>query len=92
MPELSWEVITMDKSTLYFPVTCPCCGQEHLMVSNRNLVVDALATERRLTLSSVCAHHRVMWVANEIERNQIREYAETLHFSWREQSRHRRYA
>ena len=48
------------------------------MISNRNLIVDALATERRLTLASICAHHRVMWVANEIERNQIREYAETL--------------
>jgi hypothetical protein len=24
----------------------------------------------------------VMWVANEIERDQIREYAETLHFAW----------
>jgi hypothetical protein len=48
------------------------------MVSNRNTIVDALATERRLTLCSICAHHRVMWVANEIERAQIREYAETL--------------
>ena len=76
----------MDKSTIYFPVTCPCCGQEYLMLSNRDLIVNALATERRLTLSSICAHHRVMWVANEIERNQIREYAETLHFSWRKES------
>jgi hypothetical protein len=51
------------------------------MVSNRNMIVDALDTERRLTLSSICAHHHVMWVANEIERHQIREYAETLQFS-----------
>jgi hypothetical protein len=50
------------------------------MVSNRNMIVTALATERRLTLCSVCAHHRVMWVANEIERHQIREYVDTLHF------------
>jgi hypothetical protein len=77
----------MDKPTICFPVTCPCCGQEYLMVSNRNMIVTALATERRLTLSSNCAHHRVMWVANEIERGQIREYAETLHFFWRKQSR-----
>jgi hypothetical protein len=82
----------MDTSTIYFPVTCPCCGQEHLMVSNRNLIEDALVTERRLTLSSICAHHHVMWVANEIERHQIREYAETLQFSGSKQSRHRRYA
>jgi hypothetical protein len=45
-----------------------------------------------LTLSSICAYHRVMWVANEIERNQIREYAETLHFASIEQSHPRRYA
>jgi hypothetical protein len=70
----------MDKSTIYFPVTCPCCGQEYVMVSSRHAIVDALVTERRLTLCAICAHHRVMWVANEIERNQIREYAETLHF------------
>jgi hypothetical protein len=81
----------MDRSTICFPVTCPCCGQECLMVSNRNMIVTALDTERRLTLSSMCAHHRVMWVANEIERVQIREYAETLHFLGRKQSRFRRY-
>ena len=82
----------MDKSTIFFPITCPCCGQEQLMVSNRNMIVDALATERRLTLCASCAHHSVMWVANEIERGQIREYAETLHFLGRKQSRFRRYA
>ena len=82
----------MDKSTIYFPVTCPCCGQEYLMLSNRDLIVNALATERRLTLSSICAHHRVMWVANEIERGQIREYAETLHLLGSKQLRPRCYA
>jgi hypothetical protein len=69
----------MEQSIICFPVTCPCCGQEYLMVSNRKMIVNALVTERRLELSSVCAHHRVMWVANEIERHQIQEYAETLH-------------
>jgi hypothetical protein len=82
----------MDKSTISFPVTCPCCGQEYLVVSNRNMIVNALATERQLTLSSICAYHRVTWVANAIERGQIREYAETLHFSRSKQSRPRRYA
>jgi hypothetical protein len=62
------------------------------MVSNRNMIVDALATERRLTLCSICAHHRVMWVANEIERDQIREYADTLHFVWTGRSRPRCHA
>jgi len=82
----------MDKSTICFPVTCPCCNQEYLVVSNLNMIVNALATERQLTLSSICAYHRVMWVANEIERGQIREYVETLHFSRSKQSRPRRYA
>ena len=82
----------MDKSTICFPVTCPCCGQEYLAVSSLNMIENALAAERRLTLSSTCAHHRVMWVANEIERGQIREYAETLHFSSSKHSRPRCYA
>jgi hypothetical protein len=81
----------MDKSTIYFPVTCPCCGQEYLVASNRNTIETALAGEHRLTLSSCCAHHRVTWVANEIERHQIREYAETIHFSWNQRPRQRRY-
>jgi len=82
----------MDKSTICFPVTCPCCDQEYLVVSNRKKIVKALATERQLTLCSICAYHRVMWVANEIERNQIRQYAEALHFALSKQSRPRRYA
>ena len=62
------------------------------MVSNRSAIETALAAERRLMLCSSCAHHRVMWVANEIERGQIREYAETIHFLGRKHSRFRRYA
>jgi hypothetical protein len=33
-----------------------------------------------------------MWVANEIERGQVREYAETLHYLGSRQSRFPRYA
>jgi hypothetical protein len=91
MPAPNQKVI-MDKSTIYFPVTCPCCGQEYVMVSNRDLIVNALATERRLTLCSICTQHRVTSVANEIERGQIREYAETLHFARSKQTRLRSYA
>jgi hypothetical protein len=81
----------MDNSIIYFPIKCPCCGQEYLVVSSLDMIVNALATERHLIVSSSCAYHRVMWVANESERNQIREYAEALQFSWSEQSRARRY-
>lgn len=82
----------MDPSTICFPVTCPCCGQERLMVSNRNKIENALATKQRLALSSICAHHRVMWVANEVERHQIQEYAETQHILGSRQARTRCYA
>lgn len=69
----------MDKSTIRFPVSCPCCCQEYLVISNRSTIVRALATKRELKFSSSCAHHQVTWVANQVEREQIREYAETLH-------------
>jgi hypothetical protein len=81
----------MDNSTIRFPVKCPCCGQESLVASRFDAILKTLATKRRLMLSSICANHHVMWVANEIERNQIREYAAALHFSMNEKSRPRRY-
>jgi hypothetical protein len=70
----------MNNSTICFPVTCPCCGHEYVMVSSRYQIEHALATAQRLTLSSTCAHHRAIWVANAVERGQIREYADTLHW------------
>jgi hypothetical protein len=80
----------MEKSTIRFPVKCPCCGQEYLTVSNLDTIVNALVSERHLILSSTCAYHRAMWVANEVERSQIREYAAALHFSRSERWRPRR--
>jgi hypothetical protein len=81
----------MDNSTIRFPIKCLCCGRESLVVSNRDMIENALATERNLIISSACVYHRVMWVASEIERNQIRDYAEALHCYWSQQSRSRRY-
>jgi hypothetical protein len=87
------EVIAMNNRMIRFPIKCPCCGQESMMVSSVDTIIDTLATERRLKLSSECADHRVTWVANEIERNQIREYAAALQFAISEQlQRPRRYA
>lgn len=83
----------MDNAGIRFPITCPCCGQESLMVSSLDIIIDTLATERRFKLSSECAYHRVTWFANEIERNQIQEYAAALQFAMNEQlQRPRRYA
>ncbi|HWX80481.1 MAG TPA: hypothetical protein VNZ02_10335 [Steroidobacteraceae bacterium] len=69
----------MDISFLRFPVKCPCCGQESLTASRLDTIERTVAAERPLMLFSNCAHHRVMWLANEIERDQILEYAAALH-------------
>ena len=83
----------MDDAAIRFPVTCPCCGQESLVASRLDTIVNLLETERRLKLTSECAYHRVTWVANEIERNQIQEYATALQFAMSEQmQRPRRFA
>lgn len=70
----------MDMSVIRFPVKCPCCGEESLVASRFDAIENIVATERPLTLSANCAHHHVVWVANEIERDQIREYAAALQF------------
>jgi hypothetical protein len=70
----------MDNSLIRFPVKCPCCDQESLLARGLHTIAVALATGRRLILTSNCVYHRAMWVANEIERNQIREYAAALAF------------
>ncbi len=75
----------MDDAAIRFPVKCPCCGQESLVASRLDTIVNLLETERRLKLTSECAHHRVTWIANQIERNQIQEYAAALQFAMSEQ-------
>jgi hypothetical protein len=71
----------MDHAVIRFPVKCPCCGQESLAATSFDTIVSTLTTERRLRLSSECEHHRAVWVANDIERDQIREYAAAVQFS-----------
>ncbi len=83
----------MDDAAIRFPVKCPCCGQESLVASSLDTIVNLLETERRLKLTSECAYHRVTWIANESERNQIQEYAAALQFAMSEQTQYtRRYA
>jgi hypothetical protein len=77
----------MDNSVIRFPVKCPCCEREFLVARGLHTIVIALATGRRLILTSNCVYHRAIWVANEIERNQIQEYAAALYFSMSGQSR-----
>ena len=80
----------MNDAAIWFPVTCPCCGQEALVTCGLDTIVNLLETEPRLKLTSECALHRVTWIANGIERNQIQEYAAALRFVMSE--RPRRYA
>jgi hypothetical protein len=64
----------VDHSVVRIPATCPMCGQEYLVGLGLETISDRLATGRSIKLYCECAHHSVTWVANEIERAQIREY------------------
>lgn len=83
----------MDESIVRFPVKCPMCGQESLVGSSIDTILQTLATDRPIKLYANCAHHRVVWVASDIERGQIRDYTAAVQLSvahqWR---RPRRYA
>jgi hypothetical protein len=74
------EVITVDNSIVRIPATCPMCGQEYLVRLSFETISHSLATGRSIKLYSNCAHHSVTWVANEIERSQIREYTAAAQF------------
>lgn len=83
----------MDNSIVRVPATCPMCGQEYLVELELETISDRLATGRSIKLDCNCAHHSVTWVANEIERGQIREYtAEVQRFVPEKRQRTRRYA
>jgi hypothetical protein len=57
------------------------CGQEYLVGLPLETISDRLATGRSIKLDCSCAHHSVTWVANEIERGQIREYTAAVQLS-----------
>jgi hypothetical protein len=87
------EVITVDSSIVRIPASCPMCGQEYLIGLGLDTISDRLATDRSIKLYCNCPHHSVTWVANEIERDQIREYTEAVQFFVAEAGRrHRRSA
>jgi hypothetical protein len=83
----------VDNSIVRVPATCPMCGQENLVGLSVEAIWYSLATGRSIKLDCNCAHHSVTWVANEIERGQIREYtAAVQHFVPEKRHRTRRYA
>ena len=56
------------------------CGEEYLVGLALETISDRLATGRSIKLYCDCAHHSVTWVANEVERSQIREYTAAVQF------------
>lgn len=70
----------MDELVVKFPVKCPMCGRESLVRSSLDTILLTLATDRPIKLYAKCAHHRVVWVATEIQRSQIRDYMEAVYF------------
>ena len=71
----------MDELTVRYPTKCPVCGQESLVGLGLHTMLQALATDRPIKLHSNCAHHRVVWVASDIERRQIRDCATAINVS-----------
>jgi hypothetical protein len=77
----------MNHSVVRFPVTCPVCSRESLANSSLNKLVRSLATDRPIKLYATCGHHKIAWVANEVERKQIQDYTDIVLFSLSEKSR-----
>jgi hypothetical protein len=55
-----------------FPITCPLCGKEQLIDLPVAEIADSLLKSEDVYLSASCCS--VVWVASEIESEQIREY------------------
>ncbi len=64
----------MNESVVRFPVKCPMCGQESSVGITLDTILQTLASDRPIKLHANCAYHRVVWVASDIERRQIRDY------------------
>jgi hypothetical protein len=75
------EANTMNDPIVRFPVKCPCCGQESLSREDLSAITNTFLNDHPIKLHADCEHHRVVWVASEIERNQIQDYAATAKFS-----------
>ncbi len=68
----------MNIPVIRVPVTCPACSGESLAGLSVDTVLQSLANDRPLKLYAACDRHAVVWVASEIERNQIREYTDAV--------------
>ena len=68
----------MSDPMVRFPVKCPCCGQESLAREGFDAIMNRFSNDRPIKLRADCEYHRLVWVASEIERNQIQDYAAAL--------------
>jgi hypothetical protein len=68
------EGVSVIGPSLRFPIQCPRCARELLLELNVARVAAALLEEHPLQLYAAC--HNLFWVADEQERQQIREYLE----------------
>jgi hypothetical protein len=69
----------MSDPIVRFPVKCPCCGQESLAREGLDVIMNRFSDDRPIKLRADCEYHRLVWVASEIERNQIQDYAVAVH-------------
>jgi len=71
----------LESEQLRFPVVCPHCGQENLFNGLRREIAKALSSVSPIHLSSPCCRNGD-WVASEVQREQIRQYAELPAFNF----------
>lgn len=71
----------MNDPIVRFPVKCPCCGQEYLAREDLHAITNRFLNDRPIKLHADCEYHRLVWVASEIERNQIQDYAAAVKVS-----------
>jgi hypothetical protein len=69
----------MHEPTVRFPVVCPKCGLERLTEIPIDVVADALQKGLDICLVTTC--HDVIWIATELELEQIDEYLEAVQCS-----------
>jgi hypothetical protein len=66
----------MSAPTIRFPVTCPRCGNDVLMVFPVLVIASALSALTNIRLHASC--HDQWWDASKTELEQIREYLDAL--------------
>ena len=56
----------------------PDVSSSSLVGFSLDTILHTLTTNRPIKLYANCAHHRIVWVASDMERRQIRDYTAAL--------------